>query len=83
MTSAIKWLSLALRIHVVVLIQHYYQNYLLHLYPSLSMVLILDCMYISKKIVEIPGGRIWVVNNPNLKGSNFSFNISVNQKLTV
>lgn len=39
-------------------------------------------LYISKKIVEIPGGRILVVNNSNLKGSDFSFNMPMNQKLT-
>jgi signal transduction histidine kinase len=32
-------------------------------------------LYISKKIIEAHGGRIWAQNNPDCKGATFSFSL--------
>ena len=37
-------------------------------------------LYISKKIVDMHGGRFWAQNNQGTKGSTFTFTLPVNEK---
>jgi signal transduction histidine kinase len=36
-------------------------------------------LYISKKIIEAHGGRIWAINNKDGRGATFSFSLPVTQ----
>jgi signal transduction histidine kinase len=38
-------------------------------------------LYISKKIVDMHGGRFWAQNNQGMKGATFTFTLPVNEKL--
>ena len=37
-------------------------------------------LYISKKIVDMHGGRFWAQNNQGMKGATFTFTLPVNEK---
>ena len=37
-------------------------------------------LYISKKIVDMPGGKFWAQNNRDMKGATFTFMLPVNDK---